>query len=85
MATAISMYYMSQQIGIALGISFSSGLLKHQFKSSLQKVMTDIPGATEVSSTHHFSPARGQINIMKFSTDHKESFGQFVRGQSITR
>jgi predicted MFS family arabinose efflux permease len=46
--TAISMYYMSQQIGIALGISFSSGLLKHQLKPTLNKVMRDIPGAAEI-------------------------------------
>ncbi|OAF54976.1 hypothetical protein VC83_08519 [Pseudogymnoascus destructans] len=47
MATAISMYYMSQQIGVALGISISSGLLKHQFHVTLQKIMTEIPGYTK--------------------------------------
>lgn len=53
MATAISMYYMSQQIGVALGISISSGLLKHQFKATLQRVMINIPGYTEVSPIRH--------------------------------
>lgn len=48
MATAISMYYMSQQIGVALGISISSGLLKNQFHSTLQKIMTEVPGYTKV-------------------------------------
>jgi hypothetical protein len=52
--TAISMYYMSQQVGIALGISFSSGLLKHQLKLTLSKVMMNIPGSAEVSSTGYF-------------------------------
>ncbi|KFY69360.1 hypothetical protein V496_00295 [Pseudogymnoascus sp. VKM F-4515 (FW-2607)] len=47
MATAISMYYMSQQIGVALGISISSGLLKNQFHSTLQKIMTEVPGYTK--------------------------------------
>ncbi|KFZ05028.1 hypothetical protein V501_08740 [Pseudogymnoascus sp. VKM F-4519 (FW-2642)] len=47
MATAISMYYMSQQIGVALGISISSGLLKHQFHVTLQKIMTEVPGYTK--------------------------------------
>ncbi|CEJ91340.1 hypothetical protein VHEMI07058 [[Torrubiella] hemipterigena] len=46
--TAISMYYMSQQVGIALGISFSSGLLRRQLKITLYKVMADIPGSTEI-------------------------------------
>lgn len=48
------MYYMSQQIGIALGISFSSGLLKHQLKLTLNKVMINIPQSAEVSSTSYF-------------------------------
>ncbi|KFY33213.1 hypothetical protein V494_07823 [Pseudogymnoascus sp. VKM F-4513 (FW-928)] len=47
MATAISMYYMSQQIGVALGISISSGLLKHQFHTTLQKIMVEVPGYTK--------------------------------------
>ncbi|KFY18240.1 hypothetical protein V492_00060 [Pseudogymnoascus sp. VKM F-4246] len=47
MATAISMYYMSQQIGVALGISISSGLLKHQFHATLQKIMVEVPGYTK--------------------------------------
>lgn len=49
MATAISMYYMSQQIGVALGISISSGLLKHQFKATVQQAMVDVPNYMEVS------------------------------------
>ncbi|TAQ83729.1 hypothetical protein B7494_g7949 [Chlorociboria aeruginascens] len=44
MATAISMYYMSQQIGIAIGISLSSSLLKQQFQAMLQKTLVDVPG-----------------------------------------
>ncbi|RDL36129.1 Uncharacterized protein BP5553_06741 [Venustampulla echinocandica] len=55
MATAISMYYMSQQIGIALGISISSGLLKHQFKVTLQNAMVNVPGYTEVSPIRHLA------------------------------
>lgn len=53
--TAISMYYMSQQIGIALGIGFSSGLLKHQLKLTLSKDMMNIPGSAEVSFTSCFT------------------------------
>lgn len=53
MATAISMYYMSQQIGVALGISISSGLLKHQFHATLQKIMTEVPGYTKVGPMPH--------------------------------
>ena len=52
MATAISMYYMSQQIGIALGISITSSLLKREFQATLLKMLVDIPEYTEVSSMH---------------------------------
>ncbi|KAG9241502.1 major facilitator superfamily domain-containing protein, partial [Calycina marina] len=43
MATAISMYYMSQQIGIAMGIALSSSLLKRRFEAVLNKNLTGIP------------------------------------------
>lgn len=58
------MYYMSQQIGIALGISFSSGLLRHQLKVTLSKVMMDIPGSAQVSSTVHLLERQDQANHM---------------------
>ncbi|CAL3964594.1 unnamed protein product [Diplocarpon coronariae] len=48
MATAISMYYMSQQIGIALGISLTSSLLNQQFQSMLQNFLADIPNHSEI-------------------------------------
>jgi hypothetical protein len=48
MATAIGMYYMSQQIGIALGISLGSSVLKEQFRDRLSQTMVDIPGYKEV-------------------------------------
>ncbi|KAG9232096.1 major facilitator superfamily domain-containing protein [Amylocarpus encephaloides] len=48
MATAISMYYMSQQIGIALGISFSSSLLKQKFKATLQEMLVNVPEYQEI-------------------------------------
>jgi hypothetical protein len=48
MAIAISMYYMSQQIGIALGISISSALLKQEFKTTLQKTLIVVPNYQEV-------------------------------------
>lgn len=47
MATAIGMYYMSQQIGIALGISVCSSVFKGQFRYTLHEVMVDIPGHKE--------------------------------------
>ena len=80
MATAISMYYMSQQIGIALGISFSSGLMKHQFKVTLQRAMMNIPGSTEVSS---LPLPRKAANSFVQSTDYQENLGQFFRRHSI--
>ncbi|PMD58769.1 uncharacterized protein K444DRAFT_630453 [Hyaloscypha bicolor E] len=48
MAIAISMYYMSQQIGIALGISISSALLKQEFKNTLQKTLIVVPNYQEI-------------------------------------
>ncbi|PBP19900.1 hypothetical protein BUE80_DR009275 [Diplocarpon rosae] len=48
MATAISMYYMSQQIGIALGISLTSSLLNQQFQSMLQDFLAGLPGHSEI-------------------------------------
>jgi predicted MFS family arabinose efflux permease len=50
MATAISMYYMCQQIGIALGISVCSSFLKQEFQAALQKMLVDVPGHKEASS-----------------------------------
>ena len=62
--TTISMYYMSQQLGIALGISLSSGLQKHQLKLTLKKLMMDIPGSAEVSSTLYFPQKSNTTLIM---------------------
>jgi hypothetical protein len=58
MVTAIGMYYMSQQIGIALGIGFTSSLLKRQFKATLQKTLAGVPGYKEVSPMHYFQKRR---------------------------
>jgi len=65
MATAISMYYMCQQIGIALGISISSSLLRKQFQATLQKMLVDVPGYQEVSSTNITSQEKKPTNPME--------------------
>ncbi len=49
MATAVGMYYMSQQIGMAIGISVSSGLLDLQFHKELLERLVDVPGYLDVS------------------------------------
>ena len=41
---------MSQQIGIAVGITIMSTLLNGQFEKTLQKLLADIPGFEKVSS-----------------------------------
>ncbi|KAL2067238.1 hypothetical protein VTL71DRAFT_1662 [Oculimacula yallundae] len=51
MATAITTYYMSQQVGIALGISLVSALMKQEFHTILQKTLVDIPNYQEVGRT----------------------------------
>lgn len=50
MTTAIGIYYMSQQIGIAVGITIMSTLLNGQFEKTLQNLLVDIPGFEKVSS-----------------------------------
>jgi len=50
MTTAIGMYYMSQQIGIAVGITIMSTLFNGQFEKTLQNLLADIPGFEKVSS-----------------------------------
>lgn len=62
MATAISMYYMSQQIGAALGISISLGLLKHQFHITLQRIMTEVP---EVGPIPHLFHKRKNLTCIR--------------------
>jgi hypothetical protein len=55
MATAISIYYMSQQIGVALGVSLTSTLLKRQFQYTLRKEMATVPDYEKVRLFHcHF-------------------------------
>ncbi len=49
MATAISMYYMSQQVGIALGISITSNIMMQRFQATLSKNLVRVPGYEEVS------------------------------------
>jgi hypothetical protein len=49
------MYYMSRQIGIAVGISISSSLLKQQFEGKLRRMLVDVPGYKEVSPMRHLS------------------------------
>jgi hypothetical protein len=49
MATAISMYYMSQQVGIALGISITSSLMMQRFQATLSMNLAHDPGYKEVS------------------------------------
>ena len=53
-ATAITMYYMSRQIGIAVGITISSSVLKQQFEGKLRRMLVDVPGYKEVSPIHQF-------------------------------
>lgn len=50
MTTAIGMYYMSQQIGIAVGVTIMSTLFNGQFEKTLQNLLADIPGFEKVSS-----------------------------------
>ena len=52
MATAISMYFMSQQIGIAVGITLSSSLLKQEFHATLRKTLVNIPGYKKVRPSY---------------------------------
>lgn len=49
MATAIGIYYMSQQAGIALGISITSSLMMQRFQATLLKNLVHVPGYEEVS------------------------------------
>jgi hypothetical protein len=49
MAIAISMYYMSQQVGIALGISITSSLMMQRFQATLLKNLVHVPRYEEVS------------------------------------
>jgi hypothetical protein len=49
MTTAIGMYYMSQQIGIAVGTTIMSTLLNGQFEKNLQILLASIPGFEKVS------------------------------------
>ncbi|KAG0644987.1 hypothetical protein D0Z07_9142 [Hyphodiscus hymeniophilus] len=65
MATAISMYYMSQQIGIAVGISLCSSLLKRQFRTTLTKTLVAIPGYEKV--TQICEPLSAEEIMSKFS------------------
>ncbi|XMA11303.1 hypothetical protein WAI453_004094 [Rhynchosporium graminicola] len=48
MSTAITTYYMSQQIGIALGISLVSAFLKQEFHTNLQKTLVLVPNYQEI-------------------------------------
>lgn len=59
MATAISMYFMSQQIGVALGISLCSSLWKAQFKTTVRKTMAEVPNYLDVSSISHWRKISG--------------------------
>lgn len=52
MTTAIGMYYMSQQIGIAMGITIMSTLLHGRFEKTLQNSLVDIPGFEKVSASN---------------------------------
>ncbi|CAG8976828.1 hypothetical protein HYALB_00009092 [Hymenoscyphus albidus] len=48
MATAIGMYYMSQQVGIALGITLTSSLFKQQFEATLKDTLANVPRYEEI-------------------------------------
>ncbi|KFY28584.1 hypothetical protein V491_00394 [Pseudogymnoascus sp. VKM F-3775] len=48
MTTAIGMYYMSQQIGIAVGITIMSTLLNGQFEKNLRILLASIPGFEKI-------------------------------------
>ena len=83
MATAISMYYMSQQIGIALGISITSSLLKQQFQATLQKMLVDVSEYKEVSPTHHsFQEKKNAYYIL--GIDYQKYLNGFFRRGSTS-
>ena len=76
MATAISMYYMSQQVGIALGISITSSLMMQRFQATLLKNLVHVPGYEEVSVDA--SPSFKKQKYLIWFTDHQEYLNWFI-------
>lgn len=50
LATAISIFFLSQQIGMMVGTSASAALLRHGFRNALVRKLTDWPDRTNVST-----------------------------------
>lgn len=49
LATAISIFFLSQQIGMMVGASTSAALLRHGFRDALVQKLTDWPDRNQVS------------------------------------
>lgn len=49
LATSISIYYLSQQVGTIVGISVTAAVLRGAFQNTLMRELGDVPGKAEVS------------------------------------
>ena len=50
LATAISIFFLSQQIGMMVGASASTAVLRHWFRNALLRNLTDWPNRDSVSA-----------------------------------
>ena len=60
LATTISIFFLSQQMGMMIGASGSGALLQRTFRNALEKTLGDHAGMSEVSICNRtwFSPER---------------------------
>lgn len=56
MATAISVYYLGQEVGIIAGIGISSAILRMDFRSTLLRKLVDFPEKDQVSEPWQYNP-----------------------------
>ena len=66
LATAIGMYYLSQQFGEILGVSIASTILRVDFRNTLRKRLGDRPDADMVSNLLPSSLARILFPWLRF-------------------
>ncbi len=52
LATAVSIFYLSQQIGLMIGASVSTAVLRHGFRAALNKRLGGFLDADKVSTCH---------------------------------
>lgn len=75
MATAISVYYLGQEVGVIAGIGISSAILHGVFRSTLVRRLIDSPEKHNVREPLRHDPSHVRLRFSLLPDNHLVDFG----------